>query len=46
MINISKSFREFKGQNVVKPWDRLKKHVFGSYPIITTKSKAKSKKKK
>ena len=39
MINISKSFREFKGQNVVTPWDRLKKHVFGSYPIITTKSK-------
>lgn len=26
---------EYTGQNVVTPWDRLKKHIFGSYPIIT-----------
>lgn len=30
MINLL----EFKGQSVVTPWDRLKKHVFTSYPIM------------
>jgi len=39
MISTSKVFKEFKGQSVVTPWDRLKKHVFGSYPIVTTQSK-------
>lgn len=25
---------EFKGQNIISPWDRLKKHIFDSYPVI------------
>ena len=29
-----KAFKEFKGQSVVTPWDRLKKHIFSSYPIV------------
>ena len=32
MINL----KEFKGQSVVTPWDRLKKHIFESYPIVKT----------
>jgi len=24
---------EFKEQNVITPWDRLKKHIFQSYPV-------------
>ena len=36
MINIKNNQREFTGQNVVTPWDRLKKFMFGSYPIIKT----------
>ena len=34
-----RSMREFKGQNVVTPWDRLKKHIFNSYPVIHTEEK-------
>jgi hypothetical protein len=26
---------EFSGQNVITPWDRLKKYVFQSYPVYT-----------
>ena len=26
---------EFQGQNVITPWDRLKKHIFQSYPVHT-----------
>jgi len=25
---------EFKGQNVITPWDRLKKYIFQSYPVV------------
>jgi len=25
---------DFKGQNVITPWDRLKKYIFQSYPVI------------
>lgn len=28
----------FKGQSVVTPWDRLKKHVFESYPVCKTEN--------
>ena len=35
--NITKSeLLSYKGQNVITPWDRLKKHVFQSYPICKT----------
>ena len=34
-----RTMREFKGQNVVTPWDRLKKHIFNSYPVIHTEEK-------
>lgn len=30
---------EYKGQSVVTPWDRLKKHIFKSYPVIETEEK-------
>lgn len=34
MINITQSsLFDFKGQNVISPWDRMKKHIFQSYPI-------------
>ena len=34
MINITQStLFDFKGQTVISPWDRLKKHVFQSYPV-------------
>lgn len=39
MINLSDlngSLLEFKGQTVVTPWDRLKKHIFESYPVHKT----------
>ena len=37
MINLVQSdFLSFKGQNVVTPWDRLKKHIFNAYPVHTT----------
>ena len=39
MINLSDlsgSLLDFKGQTVVTPWDRLKKHIFESYPIHKT----------
>ena len=26
----------FKGQSVITPFDRLKKHIFDSYPVCTT----------
>jgi hypothetical protein len=29
------SMLEFKGQSVVTPWDRLKKHIFESYPVYS-----------
>ena len=35
MINTSNStLLAFQGQNVITPWDRLKKYIFKSYPII------------
>ena len=35
MINLVQSdFLSFKGQNVVTPWDRLKKYIFQSYPVV------------
>ncbi len=35
--NIAKSeLLGFRGQSVITPWDRLKKHVFESYPICNT----------
>ena len=34
MINLL----DFKGQSVVTPWDRLKKHVFQSYPVMKVNS--------
>jgi len=42
MIRTSNILRDFNGQSVVTPWDRLKKHIFSSYPIITTVSKIKT----
>ena len=34
MINLEKSqLLAYNGQNVITPWDRLKKHIFPSYPI-------------
>lgn len=35
MINL----RGFQGQSVVTPWDRLKKHIFKSYPVLKVNSK-------
>ena len=28
------SLLDFKGQSVITPWDRLKKYIFKSYPIV------------
>lgn len=40
MINlINNKGKEFQGQNVVTPWDRLKRFMFESYPIIRTATK-------
>jgi hypothetical protein len=36
MINLKNNQREYVGQNVVTPWDRLKRFMFDSYPIIKT----------
>ena len=36
MINIFNTRKEFQGQSVVTPWDRLKKFIFDSYPVIET----------
>lgn len=42
MIKTSNILRDFKGQSVVTPWDRLKKHIFASYPVIYTEEKIKT----
>ena len=34
------SLLDFKGQSVVTPWDRLKKYIFTSYPVITTNTRS------
>ena len=34
MINLL----DYKGQSVVTPWDRLKKHIFKSYPVLYVNS--------
>ena len=31
----------FKGQSVITPWDRLKKHIFESYPVCRTETNVK-----
>lgn len=37
MINIVRSnLFDYKGQTVIGPWDRLKKYIFNSYPVVTT----------
>ena len=36
MINLHNIQREYQGQNVVTPWDRLKRFMFNSYPVIKT----------
>ena len=37
MINIVRSnLFDYKGQTVIGPWDRLKKHIFNSYPVVKT----------
>lgn len=36
MINLINTTREYQGQSVVTPWDRLKKFMFDSYPVIKT----------
>ena len=28
------SLLDFKGQSVITPWDRLKKYIFKSYPVV------------
>lgn len=33
------SLLDFKGQSVVTPWDRLKKYIFTSYPVISTNAR-------
>lgn len=33
--NFKTTMLTYQGQSVVTPWDRLKKHIFGSYPVIT-----------
>jgi len=39
MINLTQStLFDFKGQTIISPWDRLKKHVFQSYPVHVTPS--------
>lgn len=35
--NIKSELFDFKGQNVVTPWDRLKKYIFESYPVVEYK---------
>jgi hypothetical protein len=36
MINLTQTdLLQYKGQNVITPWDRLKKHIFQPYPIHT-----------
>ena len=36
MINLTQSsLFDFKGQTIISPWDRLKKHIFQSYPVHT-----------
>jgi hypothetical protein len=39
MINLHNVRREYQGQNVVTPWDRLKRFMFDSYPVIKTQIK-------
>ena len=41
MINLHNVRREYQGQNVVTPWDRLKRFMFDSYPVIKTQIKIK-----
>jgi len=36
MINLGNTLFDYIGQTVVTPWDRLKKHIFQSYPVHTT----------
>ena len=36
MINLINTRKEFQGQSVVTPWDRLKRFMFDSYPVIRT----------
>jgi len=36
MINLINRKKEFQGQSVVTPWDRLKRFMFDSYPVIKT----------
>ena len=37
MINLERSaLFDYKGQTVITPWDRLKKHIFQAYPIHMT----------
>ena len=35
-INLKSELLSFKGQSVITPWDRLKKHIFDSYPVCRT----------
>ena len=39
MINLHNVRREYQGQNVVTPWDRLKRFMFSAYPVIRTSVK-------
>jgi|TARA_B110000908_G_scaffold122880_1_gene144100 hypothetical protein len=39
MINLINNKREYQGQNVVTPWDRLKRFMFSAYPVIRTSVK-------
>lgn len=39
MIKTSNILLDFNGQSVVTPWDRLKRFVFKSYPIIEVEEK-------
>ena len=41
MINLINNKREYQGQSVVTPWDRLKRFIFESYPVIRTPVKIK-----
>ena len=36
MINFINTRKDFQGQSVVTPWDRLKRFMFDSYPVIKT----------
>lgn len=36
MINLVNTKKGFQGQSVVTPWDRLKRFMFDSYPVIKT----------